>query len=127
MWITEGAEWMPPDPIVLKDAAGAIIPSTQMATMTMTIQDWSNPAHPIVNGVDGTVDVKNTRGCSLSTQGVFKLVLLKEDTVILNDARGYEKRRILVEYEWPATPTKSDALEVFVIIRNLERRPYVAP
>jgi hypothetical protein len=125
--IVEGSEWQVPDVITLRDAAGVVIPSSQMATMTLTLQDWSDPTHPIVNGVDGTVDVKNARSCTLSTQGIFKLVLLKEDTIILNDARSYEIKRVMVEYQWPAVPTKSDALEIFIIVRNLERRPYVSP
>jgi hypothetical protein len=125
-WLIEGSEWRPPTPFTLRDAAGAVIPSSQMATMTMTIQDWSDPAHPIVNGVNGTTDVKNTRGCTLSTAGVFVLTLLPADTMILNDAREYEIRRVMVEYAWPLVPTKSDAIEVFVVVRNLERRPFVA-
>jgi hypothetical protein len=126
-WITEGSEWRIPTPVTLRDAAGLAISSSQMATMTMTIQDWSDPTHPIVNGVDGTTDIKNLRGCTLSPLGVFVLTLLKEDTVILNDARGYEMKRIMVEFQWPTVPTKSDALEVFIIVRNLERRPFVEP
>jgi hypothetical protein len=122
-WVTEGSIWRPPTTITLHDEAGAVIPSTQMATMLMTLYDLMDPTHPIVNGVNGTIDVKNARSCTLSTQGVFVLTLLPGDTVILDSTRPYEMRRALVEYEWPTTPTKSDALEVTFVVRNLLKRP----
>lgn len=126
-WITEGSIWRPPDQIILHDEAGAVIPSTQMATMTMTIYDGTGGLQAIVNGVDGTTDVKNTRSCTLSTGGVFVLTLLPTDTAILVSTHAYEIRHVLVEYTWPSTPTKSDALQITCVIRNVTRRPYVAP
>jgi hypothetical protein len=119
-WIREGSPWRPPETITLRDEAGVVIGSTIMATMTMTLYDVDTGA--IVNGVDGTVDVKNTRSCSLNTSGVFVLTLLPGDTAMLNTAHDHELRRALIEYTWPTTPTKSDALEVTVVIRNLQKR-----
>jgi hypothetical protein len=120
MWVTEGSEWRPPTTIILRDAAGAVIPSSQMATMLMTLYDTKTQA--IVNGVDGTVDVKNVRSCVLSLQGVFTLTLLPADNIMLDPTRTYEERCALVQYQWPTVPTKSDALEVIYVVRNVAKR-----
>jgi hypothetical protein len=122
--IIEGSEWQVPDVITLRDAAGVAIPSSQMATMVMTLYNVST--NSIVNGVEQT-DIKNTRSCSLSTQGILKVILLTDDTQIINPVNAYEIRRILIEYTWPIVPTKSDAIEITIIIRNVARRPYVSP
>lgn len=121
-WITEGATWRVPETLTLRDDAGVGIPSTQMATLVMTLYDLMDPTYPLVNGVDH-LDIKNTRGCTLSPQGVLVVTLLPEDTVILDSRHAYERRRALIEYTWPLTPTKSDALELTVVVRNLTRRP----
>jgi hypothetical protein len=125
-WLIEGQIWRPPDTITLRDEAGVVIGSTAMATMVLTLYDLSGGQLAIVNSVEQT-DIKNARSCTLSTQGVFVLTLLPADNVILNAAHEYEIRRALIQYEWPSTPTKSDALEITYIVRNLARRPYVAP
>lgn len=126
-WIMEGALWQPLDVITLRDEAGAVIGSTQMATMLMTIYNAATNA--IVNGVDGTISVKNARSCTLSSQGIFVPKLLSADTfaAITITSQVYEVIKILVQYTWPSTPTKSDALEITVAIRNVHRRPYIAP
>jgi hypothetical protein len=92
----------------------------------LTLYDLTGGANAIVGGVEQT-DIKNTRSCTISTGGVFVLTLLAADTVILDPAHDYEVRRALIEYTWPSVPTKSDALEVTFVVRNLTRRPYVAP
>jgi hypothetical protein len=124
-WITERSIWRPPDTITLRDEAGVAISSATMTTMVMTIYDLSGSDHDIVNAVE-QVDVKNVRSCSISSQGIFVPVLLPGDTIILDDAHVYEMRAVLIEYTW-ASGTKADALKLVVIIRNLERRPYITP
>jgi hypothetical protein len=125
-WVTEGSQWRPstrpptPDVITLRDEAGAVIGSTTMTTMILTLYDLMDPSHPIVGGIQG-VDIKNTRSCSLSTQGVFVLTLLPVDTIILHPTRSYERRMAIVEYSW-ASGAKSDALEVQFVVRNLGHR-----
>lgn len=122
-WVVEGSIWRPPETFTLRDEAGALIPPTQMATMLMTLYDRSDAQETIVNGVDGTVDVKNARGCLLSATGVFTLTLQPGDTVILDPTQPYEIRCALVQYTWPATPTKSDSLDVTFVVRNVRKRP----
>jgi hypothetical protein len=119
-WIIEGAPWQSPEPITLRDEAGVVISSSQMATMLMTIYNVATDT--VIPGADG-VDVKNLRGCSLSTQGIFLLKLLSADTVMLDPTRVYERRRVLIRYTWPTSPTKADALELTMVVRNLHRVP----
>jgi hypothetical protein len=118
-WVTEGAPWQPPDVITLRDEAGTVISSTAMTTLVLTLYDVKTQA--IVNGV-AAVDVKNTRGCTLSPGGVFLLKLGSTDTAMLNPVHGYEVRRALVQYQW-AAGAKSDAVEITFVVRNLLHRP----
>ena len=122
-WITEGSTWRPPEVITLRDEAGVAISSSQIATLLLTLYDLSGGANAIVNSVEQT-NIKNARSCLISSAGILTLTLLPADTAILVATRPYELRRVLVEYTWPSTPTKSDCLEVTVVIRNVARRPY---
>lgn len=119
-WVTEGSPWRPSEAITLRDEAGVPIGSTVMTTMLLTLYNVATDA--IVNGLDGTVDVKNTRGCTLSTQGVFVLNLGSADTELLDPTKDYEVRRALVQLTW-AAGVKSDALEITFVVRNVHRRP----
>lgn len=125
-WVIEGSTWRPPHPITLRDEAGVPIPSSQLYNLVLTLYDLSGGLYAIVNGVE-RVDIKNTRSCTVSAQGALVLTLLPADTIILDVTHPYERRRALIEYEWPLPPTKSDALEITFTVRNLARRPYVAP
>ena len=119
-WISEGAPWQPPEVITLRDEAGVVIASNQMATMELTL--YNVATDEVLVGADG-VDVKNARGCTLNTQGVFLLKLTSADTVILDPTQAYELRRVLIRYAWPTVPTKTDALEITCVVRNLHRIP----
>lgn len=123
-WITKGSIWKPPEIITLRDEANAPIGNALMTSMLMTMYDLEDPTHPIVNGVDGTVSVLNARGCTLSSTGVFGLTLsppgFPGDTAILVSSRTYERRKILIAYTW-AGGLKPDALELTVVIRNVEK------
>jgi hypothetical protein len=125
-WITKGSIWRPPDTILLRDEAKLPIGNAVMTSMLMTIYDLEAPTHAFVNGVDGTVSVLNARGCTLSPTGVFVLTLSPPgspgDTAILVNQRTYERRRILIAYTW-AGGLKPDALEITVVIRNVEYIP----
>jgi hypothetical protein len=119
-WIVEGAEWSPPEAIILRDKAGAPIGNSLMSTMFLTL--YNVVTDEIVNGADGTVSVlPPAHGCTLSSTGVFVLTLLAGDTAIVDPTRTYEHRRALIRYQWPTVPTKADALQIDFIVRNLRR------
>lgn len=125
-WALEGSTWRPstspptPDIITLRDEAGTIITSSSMTSMLMTVYDRSGGEKAIINGVE-RVEVKNTRSCTLNSLGIFTLVLLPTDMVILDSARTYEQRTALIEYTW-ASGAKADALEIDFIVKNVGRR-----
>ena len=121
-WVTEGSVWRPPEPITLRDEAGVPIGNALMSSMLMTLYNVETDA--IVNGVDGTVSVMDgQRSCTLSAAGIYILTLLPADTVMLDSTLPYERRRALIRYQWPFVPTKADALQIDLVIRNLHRLP----
>lgn len=126
-YVTEGSTWRPPV-MTLKDHAGAIISGSNLHTMVLTLYDL--PSETIV----GTppvqqIDIKNVVGGrgAITTQGVFTLTLTKEDTLSAAEATRLQVRRALVEYTWPAGGANADAIELTFVIRQVRKRPYVAP
>lgn len=134
--IMEGATWR--FSTTLRDEAGTVIPGSSLATCLLTIYDTATGE--LIESEPGPlpcerISIKNTGRATISSQGVLVLtlrgetdsLLLPSDTNILDDTKSYELRTLLIEYSWPASPTKADAIEVVIRIRNLVRRPYVAP
>jgi hypothetical protein len=134
--IIEGSTWR--FSTTLRDEAGNIISGSSLATCLLTLYDTATGE--LIESEPGPlpcerINIKNVGRGTISSQGVLVLTLrgetdslsLPSDTNILDDTKGYELRTCLIEYSWPATPTKADAIEVIFRIRNLVRRPFVAP
>jgi hypothetical protein len=122
-WIAEGEDCQFPA-VTIRDAAGAVIPSTAMSTMLLTLYLNQPPNYPIIGAVE-QVDVKNdgARGV-ITTTGIFTLKLTKADNVLVSSLRGYEIRVALVE--WTAGATKAGIVEYEHVVENIPHRPFVA-
>jgi hypothetical protein len=122
-WIAEGEDCQFP-PVTIRDAAGAVVSSTQMSTMLLTLYQKQPPDYPVIGAVE-QVDVKNdgARGV-ITTTGIFTLKLTKADTVLVSPTHGYEIRVALVE--WTAGASKAGVVEYEHVVENIARRPYVA-
>jgi hypothetical protein len=122
-WIAEGEECQFPA-VTIRDAAGAVVPSTAMSDMRLTLYLKQPPEYPIVGAVE-QVDVKNdgARGV-ITTTGIFTLKLTKADTVLVSALRGYEIRVALVE--WTAGSAKAGIVEYEHVVENILHRPFVA-
>jgi hypothetical protein len=124
--ITEGSTYRFPA-MTLYDEKGAIIPGTSLMTMVLTLYAPDTSLLDIVANLEQT-DIKNDgqRG-SINSSGVFTLTLLPADTIIVTAMNRLERRIALIEYTYASGGAKADAIEIEFVIKNLARRPYVAP
>ena len=124
-WVNEGSVWRPssrppaPDVLTLYDGStGGVLSSSNIATLTLTLYDLTGGDNEIINNLDAE-NIKNTRNCTISTQGLLVLIFGITDTVILDHAHAYERRRARIDFTWPMTPTKADTLIIDFVIRNI--------
>lgn len=102
----------------LEDFDGNPIPLVNVSTLTLTLYDESTGV--IVNGVDSVNILNADRGTFGVTDGKLTILLEEDDTEILDDTKGSEKRVMLIEWVAGAIIGKH---EVVFRVKNLARVP----
>lgn len=106
--------------VVLNDEAGAVIPLSDMTTITLTLYD--DYTGTIINSRNAQ-NVKNTNNVLYTEAGLLTWTLQPNDNVIVTSevrTNGYEKHIALFEYTW-SSGAKAGKHELEFQVRQLNK------
>jgi hypothetical protein len=117
-WIPEESTWYYTR--TLTDELGVPISSTNLTTITLSLYEMDTPEQEFILDWDAK-DVKNVNGGTVNTSGKFELRLPPTATIILNTARVYERRQLLLT--WTRSDGRTWRHIINVAIENLHKIP----
>ena len=104
----------------IRDAAGAVIPTANITTLTLTLYDVETGT--IINSRNAQ-NVHNTNNVTVTSGGVLTWEIQPADNAIIGTRRRagqYEKHVALFEYSW-SSGSKASKHEVILDIRQLDK------
>lgn len=106
----------------LEDETGAVIPSSALASLTLTLYAPEVAGQPVINGVSGTNVLNDgTRGVVHATNGTLTLTLLPADNAIQDALLELELHRALLQWTYGAGGAKAGRQELDYLVRNLNK------
>lgn len=101
--------------------SGALITSSAVWELMLTLYNRDSVAQEIINGVDA-VDIFNTgRGEFGEADGTLLLTLGPDDNIIVDAANDLEWHRALIEWSYGADGAKRGKYEIEFPVRNLSK------
>lgn len=100
----------------LYDQAGAVVPASTLATLTLTLYDVATGT--IINSRNAQ-NVLNLNGVTISEAGAVVWTMLPADNQIVTASRTYELHRAVFVATWDTT--KSAVHEITIRVKNIQK------